>query len=116
MNNLKNHLAKDNENQDALQLLGVNLEWYASMLFSQSHYVEALKYFTQAYKICIKINGEEHEETVILLCNLGSVNYMLQKYDQAIEYLSKALELGNISTDKDYYNNFQSHQTELLYL
>ncbi|XP_029039846.1 tetratricopeptide repeat protein 19 homolog, mitochondrial isoform X1 [Osmia bicornis bicornis] len=101
LNNLKNHLAKDSENQDVLQLLGVNLEWYASMLFSHSHYVEALTYFNQAYQICIKINGEEHEETVILLCNLGSVNYMLQKYDQAIEYLSKALELGKKFPDMD---------------
>ncbi|KAK9305414.1 hypothetical protein QLX08_003546 [Tetragonisca angustula] len=94
LQHLQNHLAKDNENEDVLQLLGLNLEKYASMLFSQSDYKNALEYFTQAYDISIKINGEENEQTVILLNNLASVCYMLQKYDDTIKYLSKAAELG----------------------
>lgn len=102
LHNLKNNLSQDSENTDALQLLGITLEWYGSMLFSQSYYKEALNYFTQAYNICVKINGEEHDETVVLLSDLGSVNYMLQEYDQAIEYLSKALELGKKFPDMDH--------------
>ncbi|XP_076752663.1 tetratricopeptide repeat domain 19 isoform X2 [Xylocopa sonorina] len=94
LHHLQNHLVKDNENKDVLQLLGLNLEKYGSMLFTQLQYTNALKYFSQAYDISVKINGEEDEQTVILLNNLGNVCYMLQKYDQAIEYLSKAAELG----------------------
>lgn len=88
-------MIKDSQNQDILQLLGLTLEKYASMLFSQSQYANAFEYFIQAYDISIKINGEKNEQTVILLNNLGSVCYMLQKYDQTIQYLSKAAELGN---------------------
>lgn len=104
MQHLQNHLAKDNENENVLQLLGLNLEKYASMLFSQSDYKNALEYFTQAYDISIKINGEENEQTVILLNNLASVCYMLQKYDDTIKYLSKAAELGNMNTILLYLN------------
>ncbi|OAD61343.1 hypothetical protein WN48_01850 [Eufriesea mexicana] len=85
LEHLQNHLSKNNENQDALQLLGLSSEKYASMLFSQSQYANALEYFIQAYDVCIKINGEENEQTVILLNNLGSVCYMLQQYDQTIK-------------------------------
>lgn len=80
-------------------MLGLNLEKYASMLFSQSQYNNALEYFTKAYDISIKINGEENEQTVILLNNLASVCYILQKYDETIKYLSKAAEIGNINTN-----------------
>ncbi|CAK9817031.1 Tetratricopeptide repeat protein 19 homolog, mitochondrial [Anthophora plagiata] len=94
LEHLQSYLTKDSENKDVLQLLGLNLEKYASMLFSQSRYTAAHKYFIQAYDICIKINGEENEQTVILLNDLGSVNYMLQNYDKAVEYLTKAAEIG----------------------
>ncbi|XP_003707054.3 tetratricopeptide repeat domain 19 [Megachile rotundata] len=102
---LKNHLSENSENQDALQLLSISLELFGSMLFSQSHYTEALKYFTQAYNICKKINGEEHEETVMLLSNIGSIKFMLQEYDEAIEYLSKAAVLGKKFPDMDYLSS-----------
>lgn len=80
---------------DVLQLLGLGSEWYAAMLFSQSRYAEALGYLTRAYDISLKINGEEHEQTVILLNDMGTVNCMVKEYDQAIQYLSKAVEIGN---------------------
>ncbi|XP_076247079.1 tetratricopeptide repeat domain 19 [Calliopsis andreniformis] len=92
--NLQKHLIKDSENVDVLQILGLSLEWYASMLFSQLQYADALNYLTQAYDISLKINGEEHEQTVILLNDLGTTNCMIKKYDQAIEYLSKAIDIG----------------------
>lgn len=94
LEHLQKHLANDSENEDVLQLLGLNLEKYATMLFTTSQYTNALNYFTQAYDISVKINGEANEQSVILLNDLGSVSHMLQKYDQAIEYLSKAAELG----------------------
>ena len=94
LQNLQKHLAVDSENVDVLQLLGLGSEWYAAMLFSQSRYAEALSYLTRAYDISLKINGEEHEQTVILLNDMGTVNCMVKEYDQAIQYLSKAIEIG----------------------
>lgn len=94
LQHLREHVDKDSDNEDALQLLGLNLEKYASMLFSQYRYTTALAYFTQALDVCVKLNGEEHEQTVVLLNDLGSVSFMLQKHDQAIDFLTKAVELG----------------------
>ncbi|CAL7943260.1 unnamed protein product [Xylocopa violacea] len=99
--NLQNHLEKDHENKDVLQLLGLNLEKYGTMLFAQSQYTNAIKYFNQAYDISVKIHGEEDEQSIILLNDLGCVYYMLEKYDQAIECLSKTVELGKKLPDMD---------------
>ncbi|XP_053978263.1 tetratricopeptide repeat protein 19 homolog, mitochondrial-like isoform X1 [Hylaeus volcanicus] len=94
LKNLQNHMVTDSENRDVLQLLGLTLESYAAMLLLQSHYTDAMNYLTQAYDISVKINGEEHEQTVVLLNDLGTVNCMVKEYDQAIKYLSEATEIG----------------------
>lgn len=92
--NLKSHIEKDPENEDAILLQGMTFDWYARMLFSQSRHTEAFNYFLQAYDICKKINGEEHEQTIILLNDLGTVSYMQGEYDEAVKYLSAATKIG----------------------
>ncbi|XP_031843893.1 tetratricopeptide repeat domain 19 [Nomia melanderi] len=91
---LQKHMAKDNENPDVLQLVGLASEWYGSLLLSESRYIDALKYLTEAYNIAIKILGEEDEQTVILLNDLGTVKCMMKEYDQAIEYITEAIKIG----------------------
>lgn len=92
--NLQSHIKDDPKNKDAILLQGMTFDWYAQMLLSQSRYNEALKYFLQAYDICEKTNGKEHEQTVILLNGLGTVSYMRGEYDEAIKYLSTAARIG----------------------
>ncbi|XP_011692252.1 PREDICTED: tetratricopeptide repeat protein 19 homolog, mitochondrial [Wasmannia auropunctata] len=94
MDNLKSHVEKDPDNEDAVMLQGMTFDWYAQMLLSQSRHTEALNYFLQAYNICKKINGEEHEQTVILLNDLGTIYCMQGEYDEAIKYLSAAARIG----------------------
>ncbi|XP_076175242.1 tetratricopeptide repeat domain 19 [Ptiloglossa arizonensis] len=91
---LQNRMNTESENTNLLQLLGLNLEWYSTLLYSQSRYTDAIKYLTQAYDICVKLNGEEHEQTVVLLNDLGTINCMIEEYDQAIKYLYEAIEIG----------------------
>jgi len=98
MENLQSHIEKDPENKDAILLQGMTFDWYAQMLLSQSKHTEAFKYFLQAYDICKKINGEVHEQTVILLNDLGTVSYIQGDYDEAIKYLSAAAKIGNTNT------------------
>lgn len=92
--NLKSHIEKDPENEDAILLQGMTFDWYAQMLLSQSRYTEAFNYFLEAYDICKKINGEEHEQTIVLLNDLGTVSYMRGEYDEAVKYLSTATNIG----------------------
>lgn len=96
MENLKAHVEKDPDNKDAVLLQGMTFDWYARMLLSQSRYTEAFNYFIQAYDICKKMNGEEHEQTVVLLNDLGTISYIRGEYDEAIKYLSTAAKIGNI--------------------
>nr|XP_012229829.1 PREDICTED: tetratricopeptide repeat protein 19 homolog, mitochondrial isoform X2 [Linepithema humile] len=99
MEHLQSHIEKDPENKDAILLQGMTFDWYARMLLSQSRHTEAFNYFLQAYDICKKINGEEHEQTVILLNDLGTVSCMQGEYDEAIKYLSAAARIGNNLSD-----------------
>lgn len=97
--NLKSHIEKDPENKDAVLLQGMTFDWYAQMLLSQSRHTEAFNYFLQAYNICKKINGEEHEQTIVLLNDLGTVSYMQGEFDEAVKYLSAATKIGtNVMT------------------
>lgn len=95
MENLKSHVEKDPDNKDAVSLQGMTFDWYARMLFSQSRHTEAFNYFLQAYDICKKVNGEEHEQTVVLLNDLGTISCIRGEYDEAIKYLSAATKIGN---------------------
>lgn len=94
IDNLKSHIEKDPENEDAVLLQGMTFDWYAQMLLLQSRHTEAFNYFLQAYNICKKINGEEHEQTIVLLNNLGTISYMQGEYDEAVGYLSAATKIG----------------------
>ncbi|XP_018371058.1 PREDICTED: tetratricopeptide repeat protein 19 homolog, mitochondrial [Trachymyrmex cornetzi] len=94
MENLKSHIEKDPDNKDAVLLQGIAFDWYARMLLSQSRYTEALNYLLQAYNICKKMNGEEHEQTVVLLNDLGTICCIREEYDEAIKYLSAAVKIG----------------------
>jgi tetratricopeptide repeat protein 19 len=35
-----------------------------------------------------------HEQTVVLLNDLGTISFLMGEQDQAIDYLSKAIEIG----------------------
>ncbi|XP_012539948.1 tetratricopeptide repeat protein 19 homolog, mitochondrial [Monomorium pharaonis] len=94
MENLKSHIGKDPDNKDAILLQGMTFDWYAKMLLSQARYTEAFNYFLQAYDICKKMNGEEHEQTVVLLNDLGTICCIRGEYDEAIKYLSAAAKIG----------------------
>ncbi|EZA58174.1 hypothetical protein DMN91_011710 [Ooceraea biroi] len=94
MEKLKERIEKDPEHKDAILLQGMTFDWYARMLLSQSRHTEAFNYFLQAYNICREMNGEEHEQTVVLLNDLGTVCYKQGNYDEAIKYLSAAAKIG----------------------
>lgn len=94
LQHLNKHMAKDSENPDVLQLMGLALEWYGSFLFNQSKYVDALKYFTEAYNIAVRTLDKDDEQIVVLLNDLGTVHYMMKEYDQAIKRLTEATEIG----------------------
>lgn len=114
-------LVKDSEDEEVLMLWGMTLDWYARFLHEQNRLDEALSNYKQAYEMCVRLNGEVHEQTVILLNDLGTISFLKGDNDNAIYYMTKAVEtgrhlpnmedfssvyvnLGNIYIQKEMYN------------
>jgi len=86
--------AKNSEDEDILMLWGMTLDWYARFLHEQNRLDEAFSHYKRAYDMCVKINGEIHEQTVILLNDLGTISFLRGDNDNAILYMTKAVETG----------------------
>lgn len=95
MDHLQSHIETDPENVDAVNLQALTFTWYAQMLTSQSRLTEAYNNMLQAYNILKKCNNDD-ENIAMLLNDLGAICFMQEKYDEAMEYFSTAVEIGNI--------------------
>lgn len=91
---LQEQIDKGTDDIDVLTLWAMNLDWYAHLLLTMSKYTEAMKYMEQAYEYCVKLNGELHEQNVVLLNDLGSISFTKENYDEAMAFLIKAADLG----------------------
>lgn len=106
MKDLEEKAAKDPDNEDVLVLWAMSLDWYARMLLAQSKYRQALNCFEQAYHLCLRVHGREHEQTVILLNDLGTICCLAGDNDRAINYLTSAAEIGEQpGSDRDLIIN-----------
>lgn len=70
------------------------MDWYARLLLSQSKNDQAFDYFLNAYKVSVKLNGNDHEQTVVLLNDLGTVSFLKGDNEAAVDYLTRAAEIG----------------------
>ncbi|XP_015604091.1 tetratricopeptide repeat protein 19 homolog, mitochondrial [Cephus cinctus] len=91
---LQKRIDSHKEDEDVILLWAMTLDWYARLLFEQSRHTEALNSFLKAYELCVRINGREHEQTVVLLNDLGTISSLRGDDDEAIDYLSEAVEIG----------------------
>ncbi|XP_077984914.1 tetratricopeptide repeat protein 19, mitochondrial-like [Glandiceps talaboti] len=96
-----NKIAAAIENEEAdmntLSLLGLCWNAYASYLLSQKRLVESEKAFLKALYLCEKqltVDGMKHPQTVTILNDLGTVYDQQNRFDDAYEYVKKALDLA----------------------
>ncbi|KAL1123721.1 hypothetical protein AAG570_001494 [Ranatra chinensis] len=82
------------EEEAALVLWAMTLDWYARFLLDRKRMDEALTNFQLAYDTCTRVNGEVHEQTVVLLNDLGTISFLLGDEDAAVTYLTRAIEIG----------------------
>ena len=59
------------------------------------NFEEALKSYNKALEICLLCRGEEHSDTVFFFTEISSVYIMQGKLEQAMELLTKALDMSN---------------------
>ncbi|XP_057325618.1 tetratricopeptide repeat protein 19 homolog, mitochondrial [Microplitis mediator] len=91
---IEEHAIKNPTDEDILVLWAMSRDWYANMLLSESRLSEALENYQKSYQLCTEIYGKNHEQTVILLNDLGTVCCLLGQHDRALGYLSDAIETG----------------------
>lgn len=82
------------DDQDTLALWGMSMDWYARFLLDRNKKQEALVCFRKAYEMCVKVNGVVHEQTVVLLNDLGTVASLIGDHESALNYLEKARDIG----------------------
>lgn len=93
---------------DTYLLWAMAMDWYASYLVALSQLKNARVYYEKALDISTQVNGPNHEQTVVLLNDLGSVCSLQGKYDEAVVHLKKAVTVAAINNNEElpvYYCN-----------
>lgn len=94
LDNLQKKVNASLHDEDAVTLWAMTLDWYARFLLEEHRLDEAFANFEKAYEVCVKLNGEIHEQTVVLLNDLGTISFLKGDHDTALQYLTKAIEIG----------------------
>ncbi|XP_023248347.1 tetratricopeptide repeat protein 19 homolog, mitochondrial-like [Copidosoma floridanum] len=84
-----------------MNISAMSLDWYAHLLLNMSRYTEAMRHMKSAYELCVRLNGEVHEQSVILLNDLGSISFTKGNLDDAVDYLTKAVVTGEKLAEMD---------------
>lgn len=101
----------DELNEDeinSLALLGMCHDYYAKHLGSIGRFDTSIDNLKTALDICVKINGETHPQTLVLMNDMSAAYVHKKDYDNALSYQKKVLD-GAVRTDdknlaKYYYN------------
>jgi tetratricopeptide repeat protein 19 len=102
---LQSNNEKGRCDEDTLLLWAMALDWYARFLVDVNRLPEAFEYFKKAYHLCVKMNGVYHEETVVLLYDLGTICFVRNDLDNAIFYLTQAVSIGNKLPDMEDFGS-----------
>ncbi|XP_043461787.1 tetratricopeptide repeat protein 19 homolog, mitochondrial isoform X1 [Leptopilina heterotoma] len=87
------HALKENPNNEETKFfLLMTLDYYAHLLIEKSKELEAYKMLLQAYELSIPINGIEHEQTITILNDLGTIECRQGNYNLSIQHLNEALK------------------------
>lgn len=87
-------LGEQNLDEDTLLLWAMSMDWFARFLININKLSEAKKHFIRAREVCERVNGPEHEQTGVLLNDIGSVLFLEGNHDEAIEYFHKAIDVA----------------------
>lgn len=98
-----------NEQSNSLALLGMSYDYYSKHLqYQQNQPKLALAYRLRALDISRAINGNQHEQTLVLENDLAELYAQLEDYPRAKQHLHVAIEQGKAAGNVDlpvYYLN-----------
>lgn len=98
----------DAEQKNELALLGWTYDWYAKHLLSTNNYQDAVYFLKKALELSYIVLGPLHDQTLILLNDIGTTIAMSKSPSEGREYLQKAvdgaIESGSESLASFYLN------------
>lgn len=80
------------EKRNELALLGWSYDWFAKHLLTMNDYSAAAVMLHKAYEISVKVLGPLHDQTLILLNDIGTTLAMNNSPDEGKKYIKKAVE------------------------
>lgn len=105
----ENELSESQKN--SLSLLGMSYDLYSKHLCRTHSLQGALLYRLKALAISRKVNGNQHEQTAVLLNDIAQLYVDLNDYDNAKKYLKNAIDASKEIESPDlslYYVNLAS--------
>jgi len=93
------------EKKDALALLGWSYDWFAKHLVNMNDYNGATDMFQRAMQISSKVLGQQHDQTLILLNDIGTTLAMNNEPEKGRNFIKKAVE-GAIETQSKELASF----------
>lgn len=89
------------ERKDELALLGWGFDWFAKHLLNMNDYTGAALMLQRALQISSKVLGPLHDQTLILLNDLGTTMAMNEAPEEGRTYIKKAVEGAIESQSKE---------------
>jgi tetratricopeptide repeat protein 19 len=80
------------EKKNELALLGWSYDWFAKHLLIMNDYSAAAAMLLKAYEISTKVLGPLHDQTLILLNDIGTTLAMNNSPDEGKKFIEKAVE------------------------
>ncbi|XP_023305603.2 tetratricopeptide repeat protein 19 homolog, mitochondrial [Lucilia cuprina] len=78
---------------DVKELWGLTTNWFGQLLMKEHNFRQAKQCFKDAYDCFTQIHGTDNEEALTILNNLSVVCTNMEQFDEARNYILKALEL-----------------------
>jgi hypothetical protein len=85
--------------EDTLALWGMSKDCYAQYLLSRGDFKTAMDEFRGAHETCLKLFGESHPQTIVLLNSLGTVASIMDDDETAVSYFQNAARLARVAED-----------------
>lgn len=90
---------RNEEYEDARALYKTLLNGYAYFQYNLGKLDKAMEFFKRTYELTREIQGEQHEEVVLLLNNLGTIAKHKGNLDEALSYFHEAEKIGKLLPD-----------------
>lgn len=89
------------QQRNDLALLGWAYDWFARHLITMNDYMGAIDMLKRALDISKKILGSKHDQTLILLNDVGTTLAMVNKAEEGRDYIKQAVEGALESQSKE---------------